>query len=70
VVTAVLRPGSDDAARDVAAAEMAALAPDLLLLDCMSYTRADKARIARQVACPILLSIAVAARAAASLLPE
>lgn len=70
VVTVVLRPGSDDAARDAAAAEMAALAPDLLLLDCMSYTRADKARIAQHVSCPILLSIAVAARAAASLLPE
>lgn len=70
VVAVPLRPGADDAARDAAGTALAALAPDLVLLDCISYTRADKARIARHVACPILLSVAVAARAAASLLPE
>ncbi len=71
VVEAVaLAPGSDDATIDAAAAAMAPFRPGLVLLDCMSYTRADKARIARTLSCPILLSIAVAARAAASLLPE
>jgi protein AroM len=70
VAAVPLRPGSDDAARDAAGAALAALAPDLVLLDCISYTRADKARIARHVACPILLSVAVAVRAAASLMPE
>lgn len=65
-----LRPGSDDAARDRAAAEMADFRPELVVLDCMSYTRADKARIGARLSCPILLSIAVAARVAASLMPE
>lgn len=70
VEAVALAPGSDNAAIDAAAAQLAAFLPDLVLLDCMSYTRADKARIARTLSCPILLSIAVAARAAASLLPE
>ncbi len=65
-----LEPGSDDAAREAAARAMAAQAPDLALLDCISYSRADKARIGALLPCPILLSVAVAARAAASLLPE
>lgn len=65
-----LRPLSDAATIDSAARRMAAEKPDLAILDCMSYTRADKARIATILGCPILLSIAVAARAAASLLPE
>jgi protein AroM len=66
----VLRPGSDDRARDAAAEWMAGFAPDLAVLDCISYTRADKARIGRRLSCPVLLSVAVAARVAASLLPE
>jgi protein AroM len=70
VMAVPLRPGADDAARDAAGTALAALAPDLVLLDCISYTRADKARLARHLSCPILLSVAVAARAAASLLPE
>lgn len=65
-----LQPYSDDAARDDAAAAMADFAPDLVLMDCISYRRADKARIALRLSCPILLSIAVAARTAASLMPE
>ena len=70
VEAVVLAPGSDGAAVDAAAARLAPFRPDLVLLDCMSYTRADKARVARILPCPILLSIAVAARAAASLAPE
>ena len=49
---------------------MAAEQPDLVLVDCISYTRADKAAAVAAMACPVLLSVAVAARAAASLLPE
>lgn len=49
---------------------MAAEKPDLVLLDCISYTRADKAAAVAAMACPVLLSVAVAARAATSLLPE
>jgi len=69
-VAVPLRPLSDAAAIDAAAQYMAAQKPDLVILDCMSYTRADKARIAAILDCPILLPIAVAARVAASLLPE
>ncbi|MFN6954451.1 MAG: AroM family protein [Acetobacteraceae bacterium] len=70
VVSVVLRPGSDDAARRDAAARMAALKPDLAILDCFSYTRADKRAADAALSCPTLLSVAVGARAAASLLPE
>ena len=70
VVSVVLQPGSDEAARRAAAARMAALRPDLVILDCFSYTRADKRAADAALACPALLSVAVAARAAASLLPE
>lgn len=70
VAAVPLRPGSDAAARSDAAASMARLRPDLVLLDCVSYTRADKVAFAAAFACPVLLAIAVAARAAACLLPE
>jgi protein AroM len=69
VVSAVLQPGSDDAARRDAAARMAALQPDLAILDCFSYTRADKRAADAALSCPVLLSVAVGARVAASLLP-
>jgi protein AroM len=70
VTTVALRPHSDDVARLDAARRMAAAQPDLVLLDCMSYARRDKAVLSTVLACPILLSISVAARAAASLLAE
>lgn len=70
VAVVALRPYADDAARDAAMAEMAAQAPGLVLLDCISYTRRDKAAAVALLSCPVLLSVAVAARAAASLLPE
>jgi protein AroM len=60
------RPFTDPAA---AVAALAAQRPDLILLDCISYTRADKAAFAA-LGCPVLLAIAVAARATACLLPE
>lgn len=65
-----LRPHADDAARTAAVREMATEAPDLVLLDCISYTRRDKAVAVAGLSCPVLLSVTVAARAAASLLPE
>lgn len=70
VAVVALRPGSDDAARAQAMAELAAQKPDLVLLDCISYTRRDKAAAVAALPCPVLLSVAVAARAAACLLPE
>ena len=70
VFAVALRPQGDDAARAAAARLMADHAPDLVLLDCISYTRRDKAVVAASLHCPVLLSVAVAARAAACLLNE
>jgi protein AroM len=65
-----LRPHADDAARGTAARAMAEFKPDLVLLDCISYSRRDKAVVAARLSCPVLLSVAVAARTAACLLDE
>jgi protein AroM len=62
VVGVTLQPGSDDAAVDAAARAMASLQPDLVVLDCMSYTSANKARVRTSYAGPVILSIAAAAR--------
>ncbi|MGY3454158.1 AroM family protein [Bradyrhizobium sp. USDA 4353] len=62
VVGVTLQPGSDDAAVDAAAREMAAQQPDLVVLDCMSYSSANKARVRRHYPGPVILSIAAAAR--------
>ena len=70
ITVVALRPYADTATREAAMAEMAAQKPDLVLLDCISYTRRDKAAAVTALSCPVLLSVAVAARAAASLLPE
>ncbi|MGJ4916881.1 AroM family protein [Bradyrhizobium sp. HKCCYLRH2060] len=68
VVGVTLQPGSDDAAVDAAARAMAAKQPDLVVLDCMSYTSANKARVRRHYSGPVILSIAAAARIVEELL--
>src|SRR3954470_10124353 len=45
VVGVTMQPGSDDSAVDSAAQKMAALKPDLVVMDCMGYTTANKARL-------------------------
>lgn len=62
VVGVTLQPGSDDAAVDAAAQEMASRQPDLVVLDCMSYSSANKARVRQHYPGPVILSIAAAAR--------
>jgi protein AroM len=62
VVGVTMQPGSDDHAIDAAAQRMAALSPDLVVMDCMSYTTANKARVRRAYDGPVILSIAAAAR--------
>jgi protein AroM len=62
VVGVTLRPGSDEAAVDSAAQAMAALRPDLVVMDCMGYTRANKARLRLGYSGPVILAIAAAAR--------
>jgi protein AroM len=63
VVGVTLQPGSDAEAVDEAARKMAALSPDLVVMDCMSYTRANKARVRLSYGGPVILAIAAAARA-------
>jgi protein AroM len=62
VVGVTLQPGSDDATVDAAARMMADKQPDLVVLDCMSYTSANKARVREIYSGPVILSIAAAAR--------
>jgi protein AroM len=62
VVGVTLRPGSDGAAVDAAAQKMAALRPDLVVMDCMGYTSANKARLRLGYSGPVILAIAAAAR--------
>jgi len=62
VAGVTLQPGSDDAVVDAAARAMADKQPDLVVLDCMSYTRANKARVRQHFSGPVILSIAAAAR--------
>jgi hypothetical protein len=62
VVGVTLRPGSGPEAVDAAAAAMAERAPDLVVMDCMGYRGADKARVRKLVGCPVILAIAAAAR--------
>jgi len=70
VVAVALRPYGDATTRHAAARALATHKPDFVLLDCISYTRADKAAFVAALPCPVLLAIAVAARTAACLLPE
>jgi protein AroM len=62
VVGVTMQPGSDDEAVDAAAQKMAALSPDLVVMDCMGYTTANKARLRRAYDGPVILAIAAAAR--------
>jgi len=62
VVGVTLRPGSDDVTVDGAARTMAALRPDLVVMDCMGYTSANKARVRLGYSGPVILAIAAAAR--------
>jgi protein AroM len=62
VVGVTLRPGSDDATVDAAARAMADKEPDLVVMDCMSYTSANKARVRQSYSGPVILAIAAAAR--------
>lgn len=68
IVSIALTPGSPDAAIDEAAAEMQALMPDLVVMDCMSYTQAMKDRVRRTLRMPVILGITSAARVVGELL--
>ena len=68
IVSVALTPGSSDAAIDEAAAKMQALSPDLVVLDCMSYTQATKDRVRQTLRAPVILGITSAARVVGELL--
>jgi protein AroM len=67
VVGVTLRPGSDDADVDRAAQALADKHPDLVVMDCMSYSSANKARIRLAYPGPVILAIAAASRVVAEL---
>lgn len=62
VVAVPLLPTADTAATDAAAERLAALRPDLVVMDCMSYTQAMKDRVRRHVAAPVILGLTATAR--------
>jgi protein AroM len=70
VVAATVAPQSDSAAIDDAAYRLLLEKPDLALLDCMSYTRSDLARVSAILPCLVVLPAAVAVRAAAALFSD
>lgn len=57
-----VQPGSGEAAMDAAVARLVAQAPDIIVMDCMGYTSADKARVRAQFNGPVLLGLTSAAR--------
>jgi hypothetical protein len=70
VVAAAVAPQSDDAAIDDATYGLLLEKPDLALLDCMSYTRSELARVSAILPCLVVLPAAAAVRAAAALFSD
>lgn len=62
VVAEPLIPSSDDAATEASARRLAARKPDLVVMDCMSYTEKHKAVVRRVVGKPTLLAVTTMAR--------
>jgi protein AroM len=67
VIGVTLQPGSDDVTVDRAALMMVDKHPDLVVMDCMSYSSANKARVRRSYSGPVILAVAAAARVVAEL---
>jgi len=67
IVSLPMTPGCPDAEIDSAAEKMQALAPDLVVLDCMSYTQAMKDRVRQRLRVPVILGISAAARVVSEL---
>ena len=68
VVVEVLRPSADGRATAEAAERLATRKPDLVAMDCMSYTPATKAIVHRAIAAPILLAVTATSRVLRELL--
>jgi protein AroM len=63
-----MTPGCPDSEIDQAAARMRAAAPDIVVMDCMSYTHAMKDRVRLTIKVPVILGIAAAAHVLAEIL--
>ena len=68
VVVEVLRPSAGEAVAAEAARRLAAKRPDLVAMDCMSYTPATKDIVHRSISSPILLAVTATSRVLRELL--
>jgi len=68
VVVEVLRPSADSGATADAAKRLAARKPDLVAMDCMSYTPPTKEIVHRWIGAPILLAVTATSRVLRELL--
>lgn len=68
VVSVPLIPSADETTIDAAARALDALNPDLVVMDCMSYTKPMKDRVRQTVRAPVILAIAATAHIVAELL--
>jgi protein AroM len=68
VVAESLIPGSDDAIVEAAAARLREHRPDLVVMDCMSYTQETKERVRRIVKARAVLAVTATARTVQELL--
>ena len=68
VVAEALRPSADEAETRNAAERLARLTPDLVAMDCMSYTPYSKAIVSATVGVPTLLAITATGRVIRELL--
>ena len=68
VVSVNLIPSADEGTIDAASRALNALNPNLVVMDCMSYTKAMKDRVRQTVRAPVILGIAATARIVAELL--
>lgn len=68
VVAEALVPSGDAAAARAAAEQLKAHAPDLIAMDCMSYSQATKSAVAAVVGVPTLLAVTAMSRVVEELL--
>jgi protein AroM len=62
VVAEALLPSADEAATAAAGRRLAACRPDLVAMDCMSYTPAAKAAVRAELGVPTVLAVTATAR--------
>jgi len=67
IVSVPMTPGCGELELDGAVEQMQARSPDLVVLDCMSYTQATKDRVRMRLRAPVILGITAAARVVSEL---